>query len=200
VGTPLAYVLARKSFRGKEILDLLLTLPMVLPPVVTGYYLVLIVGRNGAIGRAFHAVTGHDVSIMFTWYAAVLAAFVVSMPLMIKTARAAMESVDQELVNASFTLGRSERETAIRVIIPLARKGMIAGLTLAFARALGEFGATIMVAGSIPGKTNTMALEIYNAVMDGTGNQVLILVLFFTAASGFCIYLANRLSRRLAVG
>jgi molybdate transport system permease protein len=196
IGTPLAYVLARKQFRGKEILDLVLTLPMVLPPVVVGYYLLLLIGNKSFLGRAFHAVTGHDLGILFTWQAAVIAAFVVSFPLMIKTSRAAMESVDQELVNASYTLGRSERETAVRVVVPLARKGMIAGGTLAFARALGEFGATIMVAGNIAGRTQTMPIKIYDeALYGGQSGGALILVVFLTVVSGAFIYVANRFSR-----
>jgi len=195
VGTVLAYVLARKHFRGKEVLDLLVTMPMVLPPVVTGYYLVTLIGRNGLLGKAFHGLTGGELSIMFTWYAAVLASFIVSLPLMVKTARAAIESVDQELIDASYTLGRSEGETAVRVVIPLARKGIIAGLTLAFARALGEFGATIMVAGNIPGKTNTMPLEIYNEVVYGQWGRALGMVLFFTTLCCVFIYVANRLGK-----
>jgi molybdate transport system permease protein len=195
VGTTLAYVLARKRFRGKEILDLLVTMPMILPPVVTGYYLVTIVGRNGVLGKAFHSLTGADLNIMFTWYAAALASFVVSLPLMVKTTRAAIESVDQELIDASYTLGRSETETAVRVVLPLARKGIIAGLTLAFARALGEFGATIMVAGNIPGKTNTMPIEIYNEVVYGQWGRALGMVLFFTVICGVFIYVANRLGK-----
>ena len=132
---------------------------------------------------------------MFTWYAAVVAAFVVSVPLMIKTTRAAIESVDPELINASYTLGRSERETVFSVILPLARKGMIAGLTLAFARALGEFGATIMLAGNIPGRTNTMPLEIYNQVVGGEWGSATGMVVLFTVISGGCIYLANKFGR-----
>ncbi|GAB4258672.1 MAG: molybdate ABC transporter permease subunit [Thermoleophilia bacterium] len=196
LGTALAYLLATRNFRGKELLDMVLTLPMVLPPVVTGYFLVLLVGRNGVVGRAVHALTGADFSIMFTWYAAVLAAFVVSLPLMIKTARAAFESVDPNLINASYTLGRTEIETIWRVVLPLARKGIVAGLTLAFARGLGEFGATLMVAGNIPGKTNTMPLEIYNRVVYGAWAQAAWPVAFFTVVSGLFIYLANRLNKR----
>lgn len=196
LGTTLAYLLATRNFRGKELLDMVLTLPMVLPPVVTGYFLVLLVGRNGVMGRAVHALTGAHFSIMFTWYAAVLAAFVVSLPLMIKTARAAFESVDPNLINASYTLGRTELETIWRVVLPLARKGIVAGLTLAFARGLGEFGATLMVAGNIPGKTNTMPLEIYNRVVYGEWAQAAWPVAFFTVVSGLFIYLANRLNKR----
>ena len=199
VGTGFAYLLARKEFFGKEVLDMVLTLPMILPPVVTGYYLVVLLGRNGFLGRTLTAWTGSTFSIMFTWYAAVVAAFVVSVPLMIKTTRAAIESVDPELINASYTLGRSERETAFSVILPLARKGMIAGLTLAFARALGEFGATIMLAGNIPGRTNTMPLEIYNQVVGGEWGSATGMVALFTVISGGCIYLANKFGRSVLV-
>lgn len=199
VGTLLAYVLARRQFRGKGLLDLAVTLPMVLPPVVTGYYLVLLIGRNGALGRAVHTLTGADAGLMFTWYAAVLAAFVVSLPLMVRTTRAAIEAVDPELVNASYLLGRSELQTTLRVVLPLARRGLIAGLTLAFARALGEFGATIMVAGNIPGRTTTMSLEIYNAAVYGDWRQAAALVLLFTTVSGLVLWTAGRWTRRVAI-
>jgi molybdate transport system permease protein len=199
VGTPLAYVLARKHFRGKDLVGLLVMMPLVLPPVVTGYYLVTLIGRNGLLGHAFHAVTGGQLSILFTWYAAVLASFIVSLPLMVLTARAAIESVDQELIDASYTLGRSETETAVRVVLPLAKRGIIAGLTLAFARALGEFGATIMVAGNIVGRTNTMPLEIYNEVVYGQWGRALWMVLFFTGICFAFIYVANRLSKGVRV-
>lgn len=196
VGTSLAYLLARKRFRGKEILDLAVTLPIVLPPVVTGYYLVVLLGRNGAVGRLFHSLTGRELGVMFTWYAAVIAAFAVSFPFVVKTARAAMESVDPELINVSYTLGRSERATAFRVVLPLARRGIVAGVTLAFARALGEFGATLMLAGNIPGRTNTMPLQIYDQVVYGDWGKATGLVLFFTGVSGAFLYLAGRLGKR----
>jgi molybdate transport system permease protein len=196
VGTPLAYVLARRRFRGKEILDLFLTLPMVLPPVVVGFVLLWLVGNNGPLGRAFFYVTGHHLGIVFSWYAAVLASFVVSFPFMIKTARASMEQVDQELINASYTLGHSEFETAWRVVIPLSSRGIIAGATLAFARAMGEFGATIMVAGNIQGSTNTMPLEIYNQTLYGYSRAALWMVLVLVCVSGAVMYISNRLGRR----
>ncbi|MBU4557360.1 MAG: molybdate ABC transporter permease subunit [Actinobacteria bacterium] len=192
-GVSLGYLLAIKRFRGKALLDLLVTLPMVLPPVVTGYYLLVLVGRNGVLGRFMRDSFGVQLSITFTWYAAVLAAFVVSMPLTVKTVRAAIESVDRELIDASYTLGRSEFETAWHVILPLARKGIAAGLILSFARALGEFGATIMVAGNIPGRTNTMPLEIYNAVVFGDWGRAGLIVMLFTVISGAFILAANRL-------
>jgi len=196
VGTPLAYLLARKRFRGKELLDVALTLPMVLPPVVAGYFLVLLIGRNGLLGKLFFSLTGHQLSLLFTWYAAVLAAFVVSFPFMIKATRASMEAVDQELIYASYMLGRSETQTALRVVIPLSGRGIMAGTTLAFARAMGEFGATIMVAGNIPGKTNTMPLTIYNETLYGSWGSALWMVLLFVFVCGAVMYTSNRLGRR----
>lgn len=198
LGTALAYLLARCEFRGKELLDSAVSMPMVLPPVVTGYLLLLLVGRNGPLSHALKSATGVSLDVMFTWHAAVLAAFVVSLPLVVKSARAAIESVDAELVNASFTLGRSELATAWHVVLPLARRGIAAGLVLAFARALGEFGATVMLAGNIPGRTNTMPLELYNAAVYGDSTHATLLVVFFIAACGAFIVLATRLSRAVA--
>lgn len=195
IGTAVAYLLARRRFRGKELLDLVLTLPLVLPPVVTGYYLVLLLGRNGVVGESLAAISGGKIALMFTWYGAVIAAVAVSLPLMIKTARAAIEAVDPELIEMSYTLGRSERETALRVVLPLARPGILAGLTLAVARGLGEFGATIMLAGNLPGETNTMPLEIYNRVVYGEWAEASLFVALFTAVSGLFLFAANRMGR-----
>jgi molybdate transport system permease protein len=194
-GVGIAYLLAMGRFKGKEVLDMCFTLPLVLPPTVTGYYLIVLFGRNGLIGRLVYEWTGW--SIMFTWYAAVLASFVVALPLMIKTTRAAMESVDRELIHASYTLGRTELETALRIILPLSRKGLIAGAVLAFARALGEFGATLMLAGNIPGRTNTMPLAIYSAASSGEWSKANVMVIFFTVISGGFLYIANRYSTRV---
>ncbi len=195
IGIFIAYILARKEFKGKEFLDILFTLPLVLPPTVTGYYLIVLFGRNGFIGKLIYEWTGW--SIMFTWYAAVIASFVVSLPLMIKTARAAIESVDKNLINASYTLGHSELRTALKVILPLARRGIIAGAVLSFARAMGEFGATLMVAGNIPGKTNTMPLAIYTYASSGEWEKANGMVILLTVMSGVFLYLANRYSRRI---
>lgn len=134
---------------------------------------------------------------MFTWYAAVIASFVVSLPLMIKTARAAIESVDKNLINASYTLGHSESGTALKVILPLAKRGIIAGAVLSFARAMGEFGATLMVAGNIPGKTDTMPLAIYSLASSGEWAKANAMVILLTVMSGVFLYLANRYSRRI---
>lgn len=193
-GVAAAYFLARRNFRGKEVLDMMLTLPLVLPPTVTGYYLIILFGRNGVIGGAIYKWTGW--SIMFTWYAAVLAAFVVALPLMIKTARAAIESVDENLVRASYTMGRSEFETAFRVVFPLAGRGILAGAVLSFARAMGEFGATLMIAGNIPGKTGTMPVCIYSFAGAGDWAQANVIVVILTLISGAVLYMANTYCRR----
>jgi len=193
-GIPVAYFLAQRNFKGKELLDMIFTLPLVLPPTVTGYYLIVIFGRNGFIGKIIYNLTGW--TIMFTWHAAVLASFVIALPFMIKTSRAAIESVDKNLINASYTLGHSEFETAVRVILPLARKGIMAGAVLSFARALGEFGATLMLAGNIPGKTNTMPIAIYSFASSGEWSQANYLVILLTFMSGIFLYLANRYSKR----
>lgn len=195
IGVSVAYLFARKDFKGKEFLDIIFTLPLVLPPTVTGYYLIVIFGRNGIVGKFIYEWTGW--TIMFTWYAAVLASFVVALPLMIKTARAAIESVDKNLINASYTLGHSEFETAVKVILPLAKRGIIAGSVLSFARAMGEFGATLMVAGNIPGKTDTMPIAIYTLASSGEWSKANGMVILLTLTSGIFLYLANRYSRRV---
>src|SRR5690349_23654132 len=181
IGIPLAYLLARRVFRGRALVDLLVTLPLVLPPTVTGYYLIVLLGRRGVLGAPLYALTGWTVA--FTWYAAVIAATVMALPLLVRTARAAIESVDRTLERAAFTLGRSEWATACAVTLPLARNGIIAGLVLAFARALGEFGATLMLAGNIPGKTATVPLAIYTAVQTGESQEAVVLVGLLTALS-----------------
>ena len=194
VGVPLAYLLARRRFRGRAALDVLVTLPLVLPPTVTGYYLIVVLGRRGWLGAPLYAATGW--SIAFTWYAAVVAATVMALPLLVRTARAAIESVGRDLERAAHTLGRSEWQTAMEVTLPLARNGIVAGLVLAFARALGEFGATLMLAGNIPGRTTTVPLAIYTAVQTGETGDALALVALLTGLSCVVLIVAGRLGAR----
>ena len=194
VGIPLAYVLARRRFRGKALIDLAVTLPLVLPPTVTGYYLIVLLGRRGWLGAPLYEATGW--TIAFTWYAAVVAATVMALPLLVRTARAAIESVDHDLEKAAYTLGRSEWRTSLEVTLPLARNGILAGLVLAFARALGEFGATLMLAGNIPGRTTTVPLAIYTAVQTGEQATALTLVAILTALSCVVLVAAGRLGAR----
>ncbi len=194
IGVPIAYLLARKEFPGKELLDILLTLPLVLPPTVTGYYLIIAFGRNGYIGRYLHEWL--DWGIMFTWYAAVLASFVVALPLMIKAGRAAVESVDKNVITAAHALGHSELSAALHVTLPLARRGLLAGAVLSFTRALGEFGATLMLAGNIPGKTNTMPLAIYSLAGSGDWHQATGMVALLTLMAAVFLSIANIYSRK----
>ena len=194
IGIPLAYLLARRRFVGCHLLDLFVTQPLVLPPTVTGYYLIVLLGRRGWLGAPLFALTGW--SIAFTWWAAVVAATIMAMPLIVRTARAAIESVNPAYEKAAFTLGRSEWRTALEVTLPLARRGLLAGLVLAFARALGEFGATLMLAGNIPGRTQTVPLAIYTAAQTGETGEALWLVIMLTALSCVVLVAANRLGGR----
>ena len=196
VGVPLAWALARRRFRGRALVDLLVTLPLVLPPTVTGYYLIVLLGRRGWLGAPIYAATGW--TLAFTWYAAVVAATVMALPLLVRTARAAIESVEVDLEKAARTLGRSEWRVALEVTLPLARNGILAGLVLAFARALGEFGATLMLAGNIPGRTTTVPLAIYTAVQTGEETTALALVAILTALSCLVLVVAGRLGARAA--
>ena len=193
VGTAFGFLLAKRRFRGKDLLDAVLTLPMVLPPTVTGYYLILVLGRRGLLGESLYALTGW--SVTFTWAAAVIASTIVALPLMIKSARAAIESVNPEYELASYIMGKSELQTFFRITLPLAGRGLLAGLVLSFARAFGEFGATLMLAGNIPGKTQTMPLAIYEAVVSGEDARATWLALILTGISIAVVYLTNRLSR-----
>ncbi len=193
LGLALAFLLARRDFRGRELLDAVLTMPLVLPPTVTGYYLIVLLGRRGLLGAPLYAWTGW--TLTFTWQAAVVAATVVALPLMLKASRAAIESVEPKYELASYTLGKSEWATFWRVTLPLARRGVLAGIVLSAARALGEFGATLMIAGNIPGKTQTLPLAIFEAVVSGDDRRAQTLALLLTLVSVTAVYLTNRLSR-----
>jgi molybdate transport system permease protein len=192
-GIALGFFLAKRKFRGKNLLDAVLTLPMVLPPTVTGYYLILLLGKRGLLGAPLYNLTGW--TVIFTWGAAVIASALIALPLMVKSARAAIESVDPEYEIASRILGKSELETFFRITLPLAGRGILAGVVLSFARAFGEFGATLMLAGNIPGKTQTMPLAIYEAVISGEEEQAKWLALILTGISITVVYLTNRLSQ-----
>ncbi|WP_297462913.1 molybdate ABC transporter permease subunit [Ferrovum sp.] len=192
-GLALAFVLARCHFRGKNFVDAVVTIPMVLPPTVVGYCLMMLLGREGVIGAPLYRLTGW--SFVFTWQGAAIAAFIVSLPLMVRVARSAIESVDEDLIRISYSLGKSEWETFVHVILPLARGGIMAGMVLAFARGLGEFGATLMIAGNIPGKTSTLSLSIYSAFQAGDDAKAEQLAWVLTGISVFVIYLSGKLSR-----
>lgn len=191
VGLGIAYVLANYRFRGRDVLDATITLPLVLPPTVLGYYLLVLLGRETALGRMYEQVFGQP--LVFTWQAAVVAALLHSAPLLIKSARAALETVDRSLENAARSLGASELRVFWNITVPLAWRSIVAAAALCFARAMGDFGATIMIAGNIPGKTQTVAVAIFDAVESGNGEVARILVLVISAITILILSLSNRL-------
>lgn len=196
IGVALAYVLANFEFRGREALDALTTLPIVLPPTVLGYYLLVLLGRETFLGHIYERLFGTP--LVFTWQAAVVAATIHSVPLLVKTARAALESVDRTVQNAARTLGAPEWRVFFRVTLPLARRSILAATVFAFARSLGDFGITIMIAGNIPGRTQTMAVAIYDAVQSGNAALARTLVVTISLIAVSVLYVMNRLhSRRL---
>ena len=192
-GTWAGWVLARRAFRGREIVDALLTLPLVLPPTVTGYYLIVLLGRRGLIGDPLFRMTG--MAVPFTWVACVIAASIMALPMMVRSARVAFEEVDPRHEIAAATLGHGRSSTFFRVVIPLARRGLAGGVVLSFARALGEFGATLMLAGNIPGRTQTLPLAIFEAVASGEDRTALWLSLLLTSVSVLVVLAVGRLAR-----
>ena len=192
VGIATAYLLASRDFRGKNAIDALVTLPLVLPPTVLGYYLLVLFGRDAWLGRAYEAVFGQP--LVFTWQAAVVAAFFHAAPLLVKSARAALESVDHRYERAARSLGAGAMRTFFRVSLPLASRGILAALALAFAQALGDFGVTIMLAGNIPGRTQTVAVAIYDAVQSDAGSVARVLVVVTSAVAIAVVWFANHLA------
>lgn len=192
LGVGTGFLLARTRFPGKNLLDTLLTLPMVMPPTVLGYYLLVLIGRRSAVGSWLHDTFG--ITLIFSWQGAVLAASVVVFPLVFKPARAAFEHVDPQLEQAGRVLGLSDMAVFFRITLPLAWRGIMAGLLLGFARALGEFGATLMVAGSIPGKTQTLSIAIYEAVQAGDDGTANLLVLITSAMCVLILFTASHLA------
>jgi molybdate transport system permease protein len=192
-GLYIAWLLAHRNFRGKDVLDSLVTLPLVLPPTVLGYYLLVLLGRASPLGRLWETLTGAP--LVFTWKAAVVAALIHSAPLLIKSARAALESVNPDYERAARTLGASEWSIFWRVSLPLAWNSVLAATALAFARSLGDFGITIMLAGNIPGRTQTLSVAIYDAVEAGDGAAARLMVLVISALAILFLTLANKLGR-----
>ncbi|WP_026090161.1 molybdate ABC transporter permease subunit [Salinicoccus carnicancri] len=165
LATAAARFMARAEFRGKVIIETLLMLPLVLPPTVVGFLLIMIFGNNGFTGNLYQTLFGS--TIMFTWYAAVIASTVVAFPLMYQSAKAGFLNVDADIESAAKVDGANSLQTFIKVTLPLSTTSLITGAILSFARAIGEFGATLMVAGNIPGRTQTMPTAIYTALQSG---------------------------------
>jgi molybdate transport system permease protein len=191
-GVALAWLLARRKWRGKTLVETLVSMPLVLPPVVTGLVLLKLFGRRGPLGGWLWETFG--IEVVFTWKAVVLALSVMSLPMLVRAARAAMEEVDAQLEHQARTLGAGELRVFFTVTLPLARRGVLAGTLLAFARALGEFGATIMIAGNIPGKTTTLSVAIYNLVQLGEDSQAW----SFAAVSMLLAFVSVAASERLS--
>jgi len=193
LGISIAFLLATRKFPGRDVLDVIFTAPMVMPPTVLGYYVLVALGRRSAIGRAFESITGE--TIVFTSTGAVVAASIGAFPIIVKSARAALEGVDRTLLMAARTLGAGPWRAFFSVHLPLAGRGIVAGSMLAFARALGDFGVTLMVAGDIPGETQTASLAIYDALQARRESDALAMVLILTATAVLLLYGVNKLGR-----
>lgn len=191
LGVGVGYALSRWRFPGRDVLDAILTLPMVMPPTVLGYYLLVVIGSQGVVGAWL--LQNFGIRLIFTWQAAVIAATIVAFPLVFKAARAAFENVDPQCEDAARTLGLGEWSLFLRVSLPLAWRGILAGLLLAFARALGEFGATLMVAGSIAGQTQTLSIAVYEAVQAGQDDTANFLVMVTSLVCMAVLLSAGRL-------
>ena len=188
IGVFVSYKMANYKGKARGILDGVFTLPLILPPTVIGFFLLLICGKNGIVGKIFMAF---DKNIIFTWSATVISATVVAFPMMYRTCRSAFEQIDKNMILAARTLGLSEIKIFFKIAVPLAWPGIIGGLVLSFARALGEFGATLMIAGNIPGRTQTMPIAIFFAVESGDMDKALLWVLIIVVISFIMIFLLN---------
>ena len=192
-GSALAWLLARKKFPGRNLLDSFITLPLVLPPTVLGYYLLVVLGTRSSLGGFLYQRFG--IRLTFTVTAAIIAATIHALPLVTKSLRAAFESVNLELEAAARTLGLNSRLIFFRVTLPLAARGVLAATALAFARALGDFGVTIMIAGNIPGRTQTASVAIYDAVQAGRDNEAFTLAVIVSLIAMVMLYFINRFGR-----
>jgi molybdate transport system permease protein len=196
LGVAAGFGIARTRLPGRRLVEAVLTLPMVLPPTVLGYYLIVTFGRNSALGGWLHGTFG--INLIFTWQGAVIAAATVAFPLVFTSARAAFEGVDANFEKAARVLGARELKVFARVTLPLAMRGIAAGTLLAFARAMGEFGATLMIAGNIPGKTQTLSMAIYDAVQAGNDTLANVLVVVISAMCIVILVVSGHLLGRSA--
>jgi len=193
VGIAVAALLSSRRFVGRNLIDVLVTAPMVMPPTVLGYYLLILLGRRSVIGGVFEKVTGS--TVVFTQTGAVVAASVGALPLIAKSARAALESVDPALVHAARTLGANPLRAFLTVKAPLAAPGIVSGMMLGFARALGDFGVTLMVAGDIPGETQTASLAIYDAIQSNKEDEAALMIAVLTFIALVVLFVTNRLTK-----
>ena len=196
-GFLLAYLVTFLSFRGKTVLEVLINLPLTLPPVVIGYFLLLLLGRNGLLGGLLEAA---GIRIIFTWKAAVIASAVVGFPLLVRSIRIGMESIDRQMIQVSRSLGACWHDTLVTVIMPLSMRGIIAGSSLMFARSLGEFGATIIVAGNIPGVTQTIPLAIYDYAGSPGNEQVALSLCIVSVVLSLIVLILHEVAGRKLAG
>ena len=189
IGIPLGYILGRRNGPGAALVDFIVSLPLVFPPIATGFILLMLFGRHGALGRALQSVTGG--SLVFSFPGVVFAAFVSGLPLVAKTVQAAVRNEIEGYIEASYMLGKSRATTFFRVVLPLLRRGILSGMFLAVARSLGDVGITIMLGGNIIGRTNTIALEVYNSVFVGDFGRAF----FLTGILGFISFVVTRITR-----
>ena len=187
-------ILATRQFRGKEWIDAAATLPLIFPPTVLGYYLLVLLARSSPLGRAYEAIFGRP--LVFTWEAAVFASTIHAIPLLVKTARAGFESADPVFARAARSLGAGEWRLFWRVTLPLARRSIAAAAVIAFARSLGDFGATLMIAGDIPFRTQTAAIAIFDAVESGNMQTAGALTISISVITVLLVYIANRFEHR----
>ncbi|GAA0861408.1 molybdate ABC transporter permease subunit [Paraclostridium tenue] len=192
LGILIAYKMAWYKGKYENLIDTLLTLPLILPPTVVGFFLLIIIGKNGPVGIL---LKNFDINLIFTWTATVISATVVSFPIMYRTLKGAFEQIDNNMIYAAKTLGLNEKQIFYKIVIPLAYPGIISAVVLSFARALGEFGATLMIAGNIPGKTQTMPIAIFFEAEGGNMNQAMIWVMIMIGISSIVIVLSNYISK-----
>ena len=194
VGVAVAALLANVRFPGRDLVEVLFTAPLVMPPTVLGYYVLVVLGRRSILGHAFEAITG--TSIVFTVVGAVIAAVIGALPLVVKSSRTALEEIDPTLIFAARTLGATPVRAFLTIQLPLAARGIIAALMLAFARSLGDFGVTLMVAGNIPGRTQTASLAIYDAIEAHRESDAATMIIVLTAVCLGLLYAVGKLTPR----
>lgn len=197
VGLPLAWTLARRRIFGRALWEGLILLPLVLPPTVLGYYLLTTLGAQSRAARAFQMLTGHELHLVFTWQGATLAACIVSLPLLIRALQISFAEIDADLLDAARVSGATEWQLFRYIALPLARRGLVVGISLAFARALGDFGATLMVGGNIPGQTRTLSIAIYDAYNGGDEHLAAFLVITLSVVCLLFVLLASFFEKRI---
>lgn len=198
IGLPIAYLLSKSHSRFMDFVDTLTNLPVVLPPTVLGYYLLVLLGRQSPLGAFLEQ--NFDIMIVFTPTGAIIASSVVAIPYLIKASKTAFMEINVDYLNAARLLGRNELNIFVTIVIPIAWRGILAGITMSFVRALGDFGTTLMVSGSIPNRTMTMPIAIYDALQSGNKEMAHFLVLIMTVIAVFVLFMINQLERKMKRG